>query len=278
MAGVISGSGVRERGFTLPRLLPRRLRSLHTLVLVLAAVLIGWLGWLWYSGSSFVKIEHVTVTGLSGPDVPQIRDALTAAALQMTTLNVNTARLDAAVSRYAYVRGLTVAGEGAHRVVIHVAEQVPVATVRIGTTTQVVDADGRLLPAATRHGLLPTVPLAATPASTSITAPGARAAIAVLAAAPYALLAHIGSATSSSAHGVIVQLRNGPQLYFGATAQLAQKWTAAVAVLQNSDSAGAAYIDLTDPQRPAPGTGVSAKQATALGLASGAAAAGGRAG
>ena len=52
---------------------------------------------------------------------------------------------------------------------------------------------------------------------------------------------------------MIVQLRNGPQLYFGPTAQLARKWTAAVAVLQNKGSAGAAYIDVTDPQRPAAG-------------------------
>ncbi len=72
-----------------PGCLPRRLRSLHTLVLVLVLLLIGWLGWTWYRSSSFVKVDSVKVTGLSGPDVPQIRDALTAAALQMTTLNVD---------------------------------------------------------------------------------------------------------------------------------------------------------------------------------------------
>lgn len=266
---MISGSDVRDRGVTMPRLLPRRLRSLHTLALVLGAILVGWLGWTWYSGSSFVKIKHVTVTGLSGPDVPQIRDALTSSALQMTTLDVNMARLDSAVSQYAYVRGLTVSGDGAHGVVIHVVERVPVATVKVGGAIEVVDAEGTVLSADTRHGPLPNVPLASAPDAARITAPGARAAIAVLAAAPYALLAHVASATSSSAHGVIVQLRNGPQLYFGPTVALAQKWAAAVAVLQNQNSAGAAYIDVTDPQRPAPGTGVSAKQATALGLVSG---------
>jgi hypothetical protein len=71
---------------------------------------------------------------------------------------------------------------------------------------------------------------------------------------------------------VIVQLRNGPQIYFGPTVQLTRKWTAVVAVLQNRDSAGASYIDVSDPSRPAAGAGVSESQATALGLASTAAA------
>jgi cell division protein FtsQ len=265
---VISGSWVRERRFTLPRLLPRRVRSLHTLALVLATVLIGWLGWTWYRGSSFVKVQRVTVTGLSGPDVGQIRQNLTSAALTMTTLDVDIAKLEATVSQYAYVQRLTVTGQGAHGLLIHVDERVPVAVIQNGGQTQIVGADGRLLPATTTHGALPTVPLPSSAAG-EITAPGARAAIAVLAAAPYALLAHVSSATSSSAHGVIVQLRNGPQLYFGPSTQLAQKWAAAVAVLQNRDSAGAAYIDLTDPQRPAPGSGVSAQRATSLGLTAG---------
>ena len=90
---MISGSWVRDRGFTMPRVVPRRLRSLHTLVLVLALLLVAWLGWLWYRGSSFVRVQRVTVTGLSGPDVPQIRNALSSAALEMTTLNVSIAKL-----------------------------------------------------------------------------------------------------------------------------------------------------------------------------------------
>jgi cell division septal protein FtsQ len=272
---MISDSWVRERRFAMPRLLPRRLRSMHTLALALALVLVGWLGWTWYRSSSFVKVEKVTVTGLGGPDVRQIRDDLTNAALTMTTLDVDLTKLEAAVSRYGYVQRLTVSGAGAHGLVIHVDEQVPVALVEINGQTQVVDADGRLLPGTTSHGALPTVPLSGTSlAGETITAPGARAAIAALAAAPYALLAHVAGATSSRAHGVIVQLRHGPQLYFGTDSQLTQKWAAAVAVLQNKDSVGASYIDVTDPQRPAPGSGVSQQQAANLGLAINSAASG----
>jgi hypothetical protein len=80
-------------------------------------------------------------------------------------------------------------------------------------------------------------------------------------------MAHIESATMSPLHGVIVQLRNGPQLYFGPTDDLTQKWAAAVAVLQNKDSADADYIDVSDPSRPAAGAGISNARAVALGLA-----------
>jgi cell division septal protein FtsQ len=236
-------------------------------VLVLAGF--GWLGWLWYRSSSFVKVERVTVTGLSGPDVPQIRDALTGAARQMTTLHMNISKLEASVSDYAYVQRLTVTRRGAHDVVIRVSEQVPVALVETAGDTDIVNADGQLMPSGTSHGRLPVVPVKTAPVGTSVSAPGARAAIAVLAAAPYALLSHVTSATSSSAHGVIVQLRSGPQLYFGPNTQLAQKWTAALAVLRSKYAAGASYIDLSDPRRPAPGVTVTGDQAEALGLATG---------
>jgi cell division protein FtsQ len=265
---MITGSWVRDRRYSMPRLLPRRLRSLHTLGLVLVVIFIGWLGWLWYRSSSFVKVERVTVTGLSGPDVPQIRDALTSAALQMTTLNMNISKLESTVEQYAYVQSLEVARHGAHAVVIHVDEQVPVALARIGGNDEVVDADGRLLPNATNvRGALPIVPVASAPTGDTITAAGPRGAISVLAAAPYSLLPQIANATDSSVHGVIVQLRDGPQIYFGPAGQLHQKWQAAAAVLQDSHSAGASYIDVSDPQRPAAGVGITQKQASALGLA-----------
>jgi hypothetical protein len=50
-----------------------------------------------------------------------------------------------------------------------------------------------------------------------------------------------------------VALRDGPELYFGDASRLAAKWNSAVVVLANSSSAGSAYIDVTDPSRPAAG-------------------------
>ncbi len=271
-----SGSWVRDRRpdghMAMPRILPRRLRSLHTLALVVVLVMLGWLGWMWYRSSSFVKVHRVTVVGLSGPDVPQITRALSQAALGMTTLHIQISKLEAAVEPYSYVRSLTVEREGAHAVRIDVVEQVPVALTKIDGQDRVIDGAADVLPTTTVvHGTLPKISLASVPAGDRITQPGERAAVATLAAAPYALLSHIVGVAPSAAHGVIVQVRNGPQIYFGPSTQLRRKWDAAVAVLQNSQSAGAAYIDVSDPNRPAAGAAVTATQAAALGLTSGAA-------
>jgi cell division septal protein FtsQ len=266
---VSTGNWAHERRFVMPRLLPRRVFSLRTLVLLLVTAAVGWLGWTWYRASSFVKVEHVTVTGVSGPEVVQIRRALTTTALGMTTLHMDISKLKQAVSEYSYVQTLTVTRHGAHVVGIAVTEQIPVATVEIGGSSEVVDGNDQLLPDTTiSHGALPTIPISLAPAGRVITAKGARGAIAVLAAAPYSLLAHVSSATSSSAHGVIVQLRNGPQVYFGPTQDLHAKWAAMTAVLQDQGSAGAAYIDVSDPRRPAAGVDVKPAQAEALGLVS----------
>jgi len=82
----------------------------------------------------------------------------------------------------------------------------------------------------------------------------------VLVAAPYGFLSHIASAGTNPVNGVVIRLRNGPQLYFGPVARLADKWTAVLAVLsaRGADAAaGAAYIDVSDPERPAVGGHVS---------------------
>lgn len=264
---MIGSGGVRGR-LPASALLSRALRSTRTAAAVVAVLAAGALGWLWYRGSSFVRIERVTVTGLAGPAVPQIRDALTVAALRMTTLDISPARLEAAVVRYPYVQSVAVTASGAHSVVIHVAEQVPLAFVQDGAHRAVVDANGRLLAAsAVVHLRLPVLELASAPVGGAISAAGARAALAVLAAAPYPVIPHIANATWSAAHGVIVQLRNGPQLYFGPDTEPQRKWRSALVLLQSKAAAGASYIVVTDPVHPAAGAGVSPSQAAALGLA-----------
>jgi cell division septal protein FtsQ len=137
---------------------------------------------------------------------------------------------------------------------IAVQERVPVAAVQAGGQVIAVDAAGLLLRGTSVTGL-PRIPLRYIPGGVTLQAAGGRAALAALAAAPYRLLTHIASATTSAAHGVIVQMRSGPQLYFGDQTQLAQKWQAALAVLAQPSAAGAAYIDVSDPAHAAAGTG-----------------------
>ena len=259
-----------ERRALLGRLRPRRPRPLWVAVLTVLLCGCGWLGWTWYRSSSFVQVRTVRITGLAGPDVGQIQAALTGAALRMTTLDVNVAKLEASVARFRFVQGMAVSSRGSHAVTIHVAEQVPVAVAEFGSESRVVAADGRLVGGAVPGVRLPRLPLAQAPTGPTVSAPGARSAVAVLAAAPYALISHIANATWSAQHGVVVQLRKGPQLYFGAAVELAKKWRSAIAVLQNKYSVGASYIVLTDPVHPAAGVGVSPSRAAALGLATGA--------
>jgi len=255
----------------------RRLPPLaRVLILGLALLACGALGWVWYRDSSLVRVRQVSVTGVSGPDARQIRGALSAAALRMTTLAVDRARLQAAVSRYRYVHSLKVFAIGAHRLRIEVDERVPVAYVQAGGLRLPADGAGLLLPSTTATAAsLPTVPaVGLRPGASlrplqSITAPATRAVLAVLAAAPYAMLGHVQRATWSAEHGVVVFLRRGPELYFGPARELAAKWGSVVSVLQAQGSAGAGYIDVSDPQRPAAGFQVSSATAATFGLAGG---------
>jgi cell division septal protein FtsQ len=212
-------------------------------------------GWLWFSNSSFVRVRQITITGLSGPAVPQIERSLRRAALTMSTLHMNVAKLDAAVAGYPEVRTLTVSTHLPHAAVIHVYEQVPVAAISVGGQTEVVDGAGDVLRQSMPHGVLPTVPLKAGPVRGTIGARGARAALRVLAAGPYSFLTHVQMATDSRANGVILTLRNGPQLYFGTGGELKRKWRAALATIIDPASHGASYIDVSDPERPAAGAG-----------------------
>jgi len=53
--------------------------------------------------------------------------------------------------------------------------------------------------------------------------------------------------------GLVVSVKDGPELIFGSTDRLTAKWAAAVRVLADPDAAGAEYLDLRLPERPAAG-------------------------
>jgi Cell division protein FtsQ len=114
-------------------------------------------------------------------------------------------------------------------------------------------------------GSLPTIPVPSLPGGSRVTDPAALDALALLAAAPARLLPKISQVTTIGPHGLVAQLRDGPAIYFGDTTDQAAKWVAATEVLADPGSAGAGYIDVTDPARPA--AGVSASAVTAAGLA-----------
>lgn len=245
-----------------------RLRTRTILALAAAVIVLGG-GWLWLRDSSLVAVKHVVINGDNGPDAAQIRRALIGAAKSMTTLDVGVDELRSAVAPYPVVKDVQVSTQFPHGLRIHVVEQIPVAALSADGRTIAVAGDGTLLRDMSL-GSLPQIQVRVPPGGNRLSDPAALRSVAVLAAAPYALLAHI-SQVAASGGSVVAQLRGGPQLLFGAPSSLRAKWAAAVAVLADHGSAGAAYIDVSDPARPA--AGASPARAGAAGLVASAAAA-----
>lgn len=230
----------------------RRQRFFAATFLVVVVLLAG--GWFWLRGSSLVAIRSVTVTGVAGPNVEAIERALQKTARSMTTLDVSVGKLKAAIDRYSYVDGLSVETKFPHGLTINVSEQVPIARIVSGSHAEVIDADGEVLNGSVAGASsLPTLSASSLPDGGAITDSATVAAVKLLAAAPYSLISHVQTVRETAAHGLVVQLRNGPVVYFGAANAAAAQWQALVAVLANSSSQGAGYIDVSNANRPAAG-------------------------
>jgi cell division protein FtsQ len=251
---VLSGRrrGRRQRPRRLRVRLPRPRPRVVVAIVAVLAVLGG--AWLWVRQSSLVAVKRVSVAGASGPDATQIRAALVSAARDMTTLDVQMSHLRTAVSPYPVVKGLRVSTQFPHGMRIRVVEQVPVAMVQVDGRNTPVAGDGTLLRDVTTEAQLPSIGLSVAPGGTRLTGI-ARSEVELLAAAPYRLLVRVQLASSDSVHGLVVQLRDGPRLYFGGASQFSSKWDAVIEVLAAPSSASARYIDVTDATRPAAGSG-----------------------
>ncbi len=230
---------------------------------VLAAVLLLGGAWLWVRDSSLVAVRRVSIAGVYGPDAGQIRSALRLAALNMTTLDVRQSQLRTAVAPYPIVKDLRVSTQFPHGMRIDVVEQLPLGALVAGRQAITVSGDGTLLrdvPA----GSLPSIPVASLPGGSTVTDSGVQSALALLAATPARFESRISEVTNTSAHGLVAQLRSGPSIYFGDGSDLDAKWDSATMVLADPSSAGASYIDVSDPSRPAAGVSEAAVAAAGL--------------
>ena len=230
-------------------------------VLALAAVLGG--TWVWLRDSSLVAVRRVTIVGVAGADADQIRSALTLAARNMTTLDVRLGQLRTAVAPYPVVKDVRASTQFPHGMRIQVIEQLPVGALEAGGRSVAASADGIVLHDAA-PGSLPAIPVHTLPGGSQVTDPTALSALALLSVTPARLLPRISQVTSNYYHGLVVQLRSGPAIYFGDGTNLDAKWAAATQVLADSSSVGASYIDVTDPADPAAGAGAQAVQAAGL--------------
>jgi cell division protein FtsQ len=245
-----------RRAVAAPRL---RRPSPRLLVALLGLVVLAGGGWLWLRQSSLVAVRHVTIVGAEGPQAARIAGALQDAARDMTTLRVRQDALRTAVEPYPIVRRVDAQPDFPHGLRIVVHEYAPVGALAAAGVRVPVAADGTVLRDTPADGL-PVITIRGW-------APGARPrgraaeAVAVLAAAPPALRARV-RALSWGPKGWTAPLTDGPVLYLGDSHRLAAKWIAAARVLDDPTAAGATYLDLRLPDRPAAGDALMPPQPT----------------
>ena len=222
------------------------------LAAVAAVALVLGIGWMWFRDSSFVTVDRVEVIGLSSSEAEGVRSALETAARDMTTLHVREDDLMAAVEHYPSVEGLRVQSDFPHDLVIEVTEREPIAQVDLAGDVVAVGAGGRLMRGVRPERKLPVLHATRLAPGGRLTDPKALAAIATLAAAPVQLRTRVTKVWSGP-KGLTLDVRSGPQLFFGSPKRLDAKWMATVRVLAEPSAAGAVYLDVRVPDRVAAG-------------------------
>jgi cell division protein FtsQ len=230
------------------RVLPPRVRRRVLVVLGVCLVLAAGFQF-WLRDSPLVAVEDVKVTGLSTKDAPRVRAALASAAHNMTTLHVDHAELERAVAAYPVVRGLEVNADFPHGLEIRVLEHRPAALV----AGLPVAGDGTILRGIPVEGGLPRIDARANLEGDRLSDPAALHAARVAGGAPAPLRGRLERIDLRTEEGIVVELRDGPELYFGDATHVRAKWIAAVRILADPEAAGASYIDVRLPGRPAAG-------------------------
>jgi cell division protein FtsQ len=233
-------------------LLARR-RARIALICALAAVPLLGGGFLALRHSSLVAVDHVRISGVHGPQSHQIEEALQQAARGMSTLDYNAAALQAAVARFPMVAAVRARTSFPHSISIVVIEQPPVAELVVAGVKTAVAADGVTLGPGLSSASLPEVADDVAPAAGEhLRNPLVLAALRVLGAAPRAL-DRLAEKAFYGPKGLTVVMRNGLQVYFGEDSLAHAKWLSLAGVLADKSSAGAIYVDVRLPDRPAAG-------------------------
>jgi cell division protein FtsQ len=249
----------RTRRSPLARLRDRRptggsLRARALIVVIAAAALAGgYFGWL--RDSSLVAVTEVRVKGIEGAQREEIVAALTGAGESMTTLHLDEARLEEAVSGFPIVAGITADTNFPHGLTVQVQERPPAVLAKGTDRTVAVAADGTVLPGVdfSEKGSdgLPTISADRVPASGRLDGePLAQALVAGAAPEP---LRELIEEISYRRDGVEVVMEGGIPIRFGEGTRAAAKWAAAAAVMADPKLDALTYLDVRVPSRPAVG-------------------------
>ena len=221
------------------------------LAIVAAALAITYFAW--FRDSSFLAVQDVKVEGASSADRDRITAALTDAAQGMSTLDVDASRLASAVSGFPTVASVSADPSFPHGLSVHVTERKPVLLASDGQREVAVAARGSVLPGVHADGLnLPALHVDDLPESGRL-GDDALEEARVIGAAPAPLRSLIEGATITDDYGIVVILRGGIDVRFGAASKSGTKWAAASAVLADPKVTTLEYLDVQVPSRPAIG-------------------------
>ena len=238
------------------------------LCLAIAIPLLGG-GWLWLRQSSFVSVEHVRISGVQGTQAGPIEAALEEAARGMSTMRVSTAKLREAVARFPVVQEVKASASFPHSLHIVVVEQQPVATLQVAGLKTAVASNGVVLGPELISSSLPTVTGYYEPArGQRLHNASLLESLSVLGAAP-PLLAKLVQRAYEGPRGLTVAMKNGLLIYFGDSSRPHAKWLSLARVLADKSSAGAVYVDVRLPERPAAGMSSETTSATSSSAATG---------
>src|SRR4051794_1573222 len=206
----------------------------------------------WFRDLSWFAIHDVTINGATTNE-RQIQSAVEQVADDMTTLHINDGELRDAVAHFPTVASVGAGTSFPHGLEVTITERLPVAFVRLHGQETPVSADGYLLAGADFDAkALPRIEGAAAHGVRLDEDAAAQAAI--LGATPGPLRNHVTASTwDDERGGVVVDLKNGPEVRFGDGLRAQDKWKAAVAVLSGDERGSPSYLDVSVPDRPVSG-------------------------
>ena len=228
--------------------LRRRLMILSSAVLVLASAYM-----LWLRDSSLVAVKQVSVSGLSGKTADRARAALVRAATESTTLHVDRAAIERAAEAFPAIRAVVITPDFPNGLTIRVVEHRPVAVLELGARKIAVAGDGSVLPGLAGKVALPGIEIEGALPTRQVGRGPALDAVRVAGGAPAAITDRLEKIEREGGRGVVAHIKDGPELVFGDASRIAAKWAAAIRVLADRDAAGAEYVDVRIPERPAAG-------------------------
>jgi cell division protein FtsQ len=225
-------------------------RRLLAAAVILLVIYGGYM--LWFRDLSLFAINDVTVKGATTNE-REIRSAVEQVAGDMTTLHIKDDELRDAVARFPTVASVGASTSFPHGLEVTVTERLPVAFIQVSGQQTAVSADGYLLAGADFDAkALPRIEGAAAHGARLDDDAAAQAAI--LGATPGPLRNHITASTwDDQRGGVVVDLKNGPEVRFGDGSRAQDKWQAAVVVLSSNDRGSPSYLDVSVPDRPVSG-------------------------